>query len=336
MHHNLENLEKEIRWLEKVIYYSHEFYQGAYFDTYKYPRLSLKVTLGKMQVTTREARFVDVVPIYKDKGQSRYDYLRDSPCVTFKGQDVELLESDGEWLKVVGAVAVENRITWNNYHRGTFWIERSYTNLPKEYHDKMTWEECNQVVHTWPEACQVLIRDFIRQKKPIEYWKKMYEEEDVFRVEPPFLDTKDSVYARFVYDNQLSFEDRFLLILSLVPHVKPKLLDKRVANWSKPAQKSIEYAMGGIPGKHYKGFLPTGLTYLFLLCRDHTDRRLKLLRYLKTQSVLIQNDIVIIHPHILGEPLLSGLLALQEEYIWMLTEAIPAKEDRIQLNTLAI
>src|SRR3954464_12901629 len=48
---------------------------------------------------------------------------------------------------------------------------------------------------------------------------------DVFAATPPDLRASGSPYATFVQHYQLSFAERTALVLSLVPHIRPQLLD---------------------------------------------------------------------------------------------------------------
>ena len=48
---------------------------------------------------------------------------------------------------------------------------------------------------------------------------------DVFAVMPPDLSQSTSPYATFVQHYQLSFAERTALVLSLISHIRPQLLD---------------------------------------------------------------------------------------------------------------
>ena len=55
--------------------------------------------------------------------------------------------------------------------------------------------------------------------------RKEYKYQDVFEISPPHFNGSLSNYAKFINRHDLGFEERFLLILSLTPHIKPELLD---------------------------------------------------------------------------------------------------------------
>ena len=48
---------------------------------------------------------------------------------------------------------------------------------------------------------------------------------DVFEIEPPSIGADDSTYGNLINHYQLSFAERFIFILCLIPHIKPQLLD---------------------------------------------------------------------------------------------------------------
>ena len=57
------------------------------------------------------------------------------------------------------------------------------------------------------------------------YFQQETEYTDICQVTAPDLSKSNSIYADFVYRFGLSFEERTALILSLVPNIRPQLLD---------------------------------------------------------------------------------------------------------------
>src|SRR6056297_3592001 len=55
--------------------------------------------------------------------------------------------------------------------------------------------------------------------------REVTETDDVYNITPPYFNGSRSAYANFINEHNLGFEERFLLILALVPHIKPELLD---------------------------------------------------------------------------------------------------------------
>ena len=88
---------------------------------------------------------------------------------------------------------------------------------------------------------------------------------DIYSIAPPALNGSRSAFATFINKHKLGFEERFLLILAMVPHIKPELLDLFLAKNRATDQIFTEF--GGKKGKHHLGFLPTGETAAFILDR---------------------------------------------------------------------
>lgn len=133
------------------------------------------------------------------------------------------------------------------------------------------------------------------------------------------LKYKNSIYKKFLEVNALDLEDRLLLAMALLPHVQPYRLSVfygALLNHDKKVLPDI----GLIKGQNFQGYLPTGLTYTFTYAGRSDKRRHHIINYLHTKSRLITNGVVSIAPHYLGEPVLSGVLALDHEYWKLLTE----------------
>jgi SpoVK/Ycf46/Vps4 family AAA+-type ATPase len=67
--------------------------------------------------------------------------------------------------------------------------------------------------------------------------------------------------------------------------------------------------------KNHRGILPTGETAQFLVAGNDLENRISFYNYLHNQSYLYQKGIIKIESVPNGEPKLSGLLILEEEYI---------------------
>jgi hypothetical protein len=136
---------------------------------------------------------------------------------------------------------------------------------------------------------------------------------DILEVEPPEFNGSPSAYARFVKKNGLSFEERFLLILALVPHLKPELLDVFLQRNNNTEQIYTEF--GGKKGKHHNGFLPTGETLMFLLAGTNLERRFNLLHVFDSEHYFIKNRVVWLDDVENGEPQLNGAISISKEIL---------------------
>ena len=134
-------------------------------------------------------------------------------------------------------------------------------------------------------------------------------------VEKPVLSQLDATgfISEFIIENNLTETDILLLVLTLVPHLKPDFLSSIIAEYLPNGGELPEF--GGIKTKNHRGILPTGETAQFLIAGNDLDDRISFYNYLHNQSFLYQKRIIKIETVPYGEPKLSGLLILEDEYI---------------------
>lgn len=131
----------------------------------------------------------------------------------------------------------------------------------------------------------------------------------------PVLNQQDSngFIIEFIIENNLTEIDILLLGLAFVPHVKPDFLSAVIAEYLPNGGELPEF--GGVKAKNHRGILPTGETAQFLIAGNNLDDRVAFYNYLHNQSFLFQKRIIRIESVPNGEPKLSGLLSLEDEYI---------------------
>lgn len=142
---------------------------------------------------------------------------------------------------------------------------------------------------------------------------------------PPLaeLDADASEYAAFIREHQLTDEQRIILLTGLIPHIRPDFFDRQVAmQLERPGDLP---QLGGVRGKNYRGFLPTGETVLFLLAGNDLPRRFEIQRLLQTGEFFQRNDILWIEEAPQGEPAMSGRLIIGREYVERFSTGIISK-----------
>src|SRR5688572_25707645 len=77
--------------------------------------------------------------------------------------------------------------------------------------------------------------------------------------------------AHFVRKHNLSIPEIVVLLVAIVPHAFPELIDNVVESTLKGAGDFPK--IGGVRGKNFRGFLPTGETIIFLLGEDQLENR---------------------------------------------------------------
>lgn len=137
--------------------------------------------------------------------------------------------------------------------------------------------------------------------------------ESIYDIKLPILKTNVSAYSQFIIENKLSFAERLILILSLIPHIRPQVLDiffTENTNFSRPFSE-----FGGWKGTSHGGFLPTGETAAFILAGNDLGMRFEIQRILGAQALLIKKGVLKMRSINDSEPFLSSALEIQPEFL---------------------
>lgn len=151
------------------------------------------------------------------------------------------------------------------------------------------------------------------------------DEQDVFAVAPPDLRASDSPYARFVQHYALSFAERVALILSLVPHIRPQLLDVFFTKNQTFDRQFTEF--GGMRQGAEGDFVPTGETLAFILAANDLELRFALQAVFARDHVFAKHNILRLTPTGQDEPLLKAPLRLSEEELSYFTTGQARRPD---------
>ncbi|MGB3463632.1 MAG: ATP-binding protein [Cyclobacteriaceae bacterium] len=107
---------------------------------------------------------------------------------------------------------------------------------------------------------------------------------------PMDASTGDSSYERLVTENEMDSNHRILLMLAVIPHIRPQLLDiffTKNSNFDKPFTE-----FGGLQQQGTGGFIPTVETACFLISAGDLSDRFQVLKLLSAGSPLISEDII--------------------------------------------
>ncbi len=140
---------------------------------------------------------------------------------------------------------------------------------------------------------------------------------DVYAVKPPRYNGSKSAFAAFLKEHKLDFEERFLLALALVPHIKPGLLDMFLVKNESTQQIYTEF--GGKRGKTHNGFLPTGETAMFILTGSDLKKRFSIQRCFDGLHKFSRENILTLEEVSKDEPMLSGSLSVSQEVLDLFT-----------------
>lgn len=139
----------------------------------------------------------------------------------------------------------------------------------------------------------------------------------IFEMPPPDLEEHPSVMAKLIVHYEMNLAERLLLMLAIIPEVKPELLDPLSQQNKKLNRAYSEF--GGYMGRYHGGFLPTGETAMFLLAGNQIHHRLELRQIFQEDHFFYQHNILRLERDEMGEPAMSAPLSITPEYLELLT-----------------
>lgn len=119
-------------------------------------------------------------------------------------------------------------------------------------------------------------------------------------------------------EHELTFEERVVLLLALMPHISPQTLDMFFVQNKDFARPYTEF--GGWKGLSHGGFLPTGETAAFIVSVNAPEKRQEVIRILGREHWFCQKNILRCEGQGEGEPFLSGRLVVSDEVLAKLVQ----------------
>ncbi len=142
-------------------------------------------------------------------------------------------------------------------------------------------------------------------------------ESELSKLKIPDFNGVDSAYVNLVNKFGMGLEERLILLLALIPHVKPSLLD--MLHIKNQAYDVPFTEFGGIKGEKHRGYLPTGETAVFLLAGSDLRKRFEITTIFQSDHFFSKENILSLEGQNPGEPFLSGALKMSKEYLSLLT-----------------
>ena len=117
-------------------------------------------------------------------------------------------------------------------------------------------------------------------------------------------------------DHQFTKEEFVVFLLALAPHIRPNLFDQII-------QQKLPHGgdfpqLGGVRGKQFRGFLPTGETVLFILAGENLEKRFEVSNMFGENHFFARQRILWLDDAPPGEPKMSGKLVLSNEMLDLL------------------
>ncbi|MCX2680334.1 ATP-binding protein [Galbibacter sp. EGI 63066] len=142
-------------------------------------------------------------------------------------------------------------------------------------------------------------------------------EKDKPNPEIPDINDWNLHIPNFIKKAKLDKEEKLLLLLALSPHIQSNFLDGIIQN--KLTSTGDFPQLGGVRGKNFRGFLPTGETALFLLGDNDFEKRKKIQGFFSSEHFFGKHHILWLEDPPEGEPRMSGKIVVSQEYVEIMT-----------------
>ena len=120
-------------------------------------------------------------------------------------------------------------------------------------------------------------------------------------------------YSHLIEEKTLDTFEHTILLLALIPHIRPHFFDPLLP------KKGNYPQIGGIRGKHHRGFLPTGETALFLLAGDDLQKRFQVQEIFSPDHWFAKERVLWLAAPEKDEPPMSGRIVINRDYVALLT-----------------
>lgn len=150
-------------------------------------------------------------------------------------------------------------------------------------------------------------------------------EDSTMNIAPPDISNDKSSYSDFIRYYSLSIEERLILIIALVPLLKPNLLDVFLINNKSTGKIFTEF--GGCSCLSVNGFVPTAETVFFIIAGDNLEKRIAVQSIFEYSHFFFKHNVLTLETQSQNEPRLKGTIKLSKEYFDYFTEGYFKKPD---------
>ena len=149
--------------------------------------------------------------------------------------------------------------------------------------------------------------------------------DSIYEVEAPSMSPNGSFYQQVVKEYDMTIDERLVMLLALIPHIRPQVLDTFFIRNKNFDRTFTEF--GGWRGSTHGGFLPTGETAAFILAGDDLKKRFQILRIFDPDHFFARNNILRLEGQGQNEPFFSGALVINTEFLNKFTSGFYHKPD---------
>jgi AAA+ superfamily predicted ATPase len=137
----------------------------------------------------------------------------------------------------------------------------------------------------------------------------------------PDLNNWQPSLAKFIRENSLNVYEAIAILIALAPHIRPELFDSAIE--SKIKSTGDFPKIGGVRGKNFRGFMPTGETVLFLLADNSAVIKKEVQKLFWSTHLFGIKKVLWLEEMQTGEPAMSGRIIMSPDYIDTFTYGKP-------------
>lgn len=145
------------------------------------------------------------------------------------------------------------------------------------------------------------------------YFKNETAYNSIYEIPLPDYTEHDTYYANFVQENELDFEERFMVMLGLAPNISPALLDSVFVK--NPETGRIFTEFGGVKGSTFNGYIPTIETVMFMLSEENFGRRFALNRLFEDEHVFQRKNVIKLGNVGQEDPYFSSTVGVTQDFL---------------------
>jgi AAA+ superfamily predicted ATPase len=142
------------------------------------------------------------------------------------------------------------------------------------------------------------------------------------------LNNDDGLLYKLFVRQDISTEEKVIFLIAFAPHIQPNFFDNIIQQYLPQGGDFTE--IGGVKGSNQRSMLPTGETAQFILAGNNIEQRLNIQHHLLGESNLVKESIIELEKVKEGEPLMSGRIILNEDY---LIQILTNKETEIKFGS---
>ncbi|SFD74148.1 ATPase family associated with various cellular activities (AAA) [Chitinophaga sp. CF118] len=174
--------------------------------------------------------------------------------------------------------------------------------------------EVLQAYLTWLQA---------EMRKRLEQYFSTEKNDPLTEIILPGTSWPDAPLTQFITSNGLNKDEQLLLIMALAPHINAVFFEEVINEFL--VDKGDFPLIGCVKGTQFRGLLPTGETFLFLLAGLDLSSRIEKMTLLAEEHLFAKRQILWLEAPPEGEPTMSGRLVLSQEYIDLFLTGAHAK-----------